>query len=159
VAATEGDAVGVGDIDGDTDGDSLAEDEGVGAGFFFAVDFLWRFGVGVGVGPAKNRLILSPSDSVSGVPRASTDTAIDAIIAVTSKERVVILVATLSTLLLPVLAAQPGSFACQRRDSPAENFRSANARDNHAAPIQATRFPRQEYREILRQSECCRLRE
>src|SRR6478672_8990360 len=57
----------------------------------------------------------------------------------------------------PILEAQLYSFECPLPGFPAENFRSANARDNSQAPAQATTFQRPEYSGNRKQSECCPL--
>src|SRR5947207_5238311 len=59
----------------------------------------------------------------------------------------------------PTLSRQLGSFECQRRDSPAENFHSANAPGNLAMPDRSTMSRRRECFESRKQLECCRLRE
>lgn len=121
VAVIAGEAVAVGDGaglfslgDGDRDGEAAAAGEGVGVAFFFVRDRLRPFGVAVGVGFAKNFLILSTSVS-SSTPRACTGAISASASQIASKKRSVIFISIVLTQR-PVPAAQLGSFGCPRRD-------------------------------------------
>lgn len=127
--------------------------EGLGVAFFF--DFVVLL-CGVGDGRAvKKSLNFFTNDSSSASPRPSAINAIPAIIMITSRDSLFIVL----PFTPPVLRAQLDSFACRRRDSRGENFRSANARGNLATPIRGAASPPREQHENPKQSECFRLRE
>ena len=80
--------VSVGDMAGDGDGDSDGgrECRDLFSGVGFGVGFWWCL-TGVGDGPAKKRLILSPNVSSSVTPRANPFAAIANVTIATSKPR------------------------------------------------------------------------
>src|SRR5207249_10310007 len=59
----------------------------------------------------------------------------------------------------PVPGVRLGSFECQPRDFPVENFHSANAPGNLATRDRSTTLRHQEYFESRRRLDCSRLRE
>src|SRR5437762_12210059 len=67
--------------------------------------------------------------------------------------------AAAAQFIRPIPGAQLDSFGCQLRNSPTENFRSANAPCNLVARDQSAMSPRQEFFENRTRLEYCHLRE
>ena len=154
VALGEAFAFGLGDGVGVGDGFFFFAGLGDGDVFFFLVDVVvlrCLCGVGVGVG-SKIFLILSPNDSsaarFSVGATQSNASKID--------NRAMDRMNRFRRRRFP--AGLLCSAGCRHQNSRAENFRSANARDNWEAPTRTTRSRRRGFCGNRRRSECCRPR-